>query len=272
MSCNTLAAQQKAAHEALSVSEHELQRIKQQGCFTTSRDRSIMRNPDYRALPYPQLANPIQSLEFDPNNKYTAINQAAGYMAPFIEGVTNQKIEMRPVVPGMSMADTGDLAAISGAYLESEETQKRSVYARIADSIRGAPMDDRDPMPAQQASTELGEPSERVATSEHSKYTQSAAQGVTGTLYGSSGKLPQDPLPRGKATPASFVESCKLHCKAALYDLMHYDALLPDRLAAEGCKTRIGYVLTRRGRLSYLLFTLMCLFVVFYAMWSCFSR
>ena len=267
MNCSTLAAQQRAAQEALGVSEHELQRIKQRGCFTTSQDRAIMRNPDYRALPYPALANPILSLEFDPNNKYSAINQAEGFVSPFVDGVTNQAVQVRPAVPGTSMAGTGDLAAMAGAYLDSEQTQQSDVYRRIADSIRGAPSNVSESGPTRQglSEAELHQLARDRTTAERYEPVQTAAQVTAAGLYGSANEPARDalsPPPRSKRPP--FLEACKLHCRAALYDLMHYDALLPERLTEAGCKTRLGYVATREGRGPYLLTVLVVAMLLLY--------
>jgi hypothetical protein len=276
MNCSTLAAQQKAAQEALGVSEHELQRIKQQGCFTTSQDRAIMRNPDYRALPYPALANPILSLEFDPNSKYSAINQAEGFVSPFIDGVTNQTVEVRPTVPGASMAGTGDLAAIAGAYLDSETTQQKDVYRRIADSIRGAGPRESESSPTRQGLSEaaLHQLAIEETTVERYEPIQSAAQVTAKGLYGSSGPhqaAARTDLPApGPAQQRSFLQACKHHCRAALYDLMHYDALLPQLLEAEGCRTKLGYLATREGRGPYLLTVLVTALLLLYLCWLLF--
>jgi hypothetical protein len=267
MNCSTLAAQQRAAEEALGVSEHELQRIKQKGCFTTSQDRAIMRNPDYRALPYPALANPILSLELDPNNKYSAINQAEGFISPFIDGVTNQAVQVRPTVPGTSMAGTGDLAAMAGAYLDSEQTQKNDVYRRIADSIRGAPANVSESGPTRQvrSEAELQQLEREEATAERYVPIESAAQVTATGLYGSSNDPARGVLsPPTRSKRPSFLQACKLHCRAALYDLMHYDVLLPERLAEAGFQTRLGYVATREGRGPYLLTVLVAAMLLLY--------
>lgn len=284
MKCSTLAAQQKAAQEALGVSEHELQRIKQQGCFTTSQDRAIMRNPDYRALPYPALANPILSLEFDPNNKYSAINQAEGFVSPFIDGVTNQVVQARPTVPGMSMAGTGDLAAIAGAYLDSEKAQTSSVYARIADSIRGAGARESESSPTRQGLSEaaLHQLAVDETTAERYEPIVSAGQVTAAGLYGSSGQQPgaeelrampqQAVQPRAPPSGLTFPQACARHCRGMLYDLMHIDALKQDQLAAHGCTTRVGYVVARDGRLPYLLSTLLAVLLVLYVSWLLLKR
>lgn len=276
MNCNILAGEQKAASDALSVSEYELQRIKQQGCFTSSQDRAIMRNPDYRALPYPQLANPILSLEFDPNSKYSAINQAEGFVSPFVDTVTNQVVQARPTVPGSSMAGTGDLAAIAGAYLESApplQASSSSVYARIADSIRGAPPRESESSQTRQglSEAELHQLVEEETTAARYEPVQSAAQVTVGTLYGGAAgpaagsagsSVPRPLLPE---SAPGFLAKCQLHCKGLLYDLMHYDKLSPELLAEEACSSKMGYALTRQGRLPYLLTTLLIFLCVFYA-------
>lgn len=252
MHCSTAAGQQRAAQEALSVSEHELQRIKQQGCFTTAQDRAIMRNPDYRALPYPALANPILALEYDTNNRYTAINQAEGFTSPFVDGVTNQAVQVRPAVPGLSMAGTGDLAAISGALLGSDEDDKQQIYRRIADSIRGAPPKASEESPTRQGASEaaLRELAVRASLEAQRQPLADAAEVTAQAIYGASAApAPQPPT-------GGLLDQCKLQCRAALYDFMHYDAIRPEQLEDAGCRTRFGYVVTREGRLPYLLLTL----------------
>ena len=254
MNCSSAAAQQRAAQEALSVSEYELQRIKQQGCFTSAQDRAIMRNPDYRALPYPALANPILSLEFDTNNKYTAINQAEGFTSPFIDGITNQRVEVRPTVPGLSMAGTGDLAAIAGAFLNSEKDEKAVIYSKIADSIRGAPTKISEESPTRQGIDEVA--LRRLAIEESStaqlQPITNASQITARSLYGDA-QVPQQPA-REAAINSDFFTRCKTQCRAALYDIMHYDAIAGEQLEAAKCQSRFGYITTREGRLPYLLF------------------
>jgi hypothetical protein len=257
MHCSTAAGQQRAAQDALSVSEHELQRIKQQGCFTTAQDRAIMRNPDYRALPYHALANPILALEFDTNNKYTAINQAEGFTSPFVDGVTNQVVQVRPTVPGLSMAGTGDLAAISGALLSSDEDDKRQIYRRIADSIRGAPPKVSEESPTRQGASEaaLKEMAVRESLAAQMQPITDAADVTAQAIYGQRAPDLQK---------SGLLEQCKQRCRAALYDLMHYDSILEEQLHEAKCSSRLGYALTREGRLPYLLLVLTGFFLFLY--------
>jgi len=253
MHCDAAAGEQIAAREALSISEHELQRIKQKGCFTTAQDRAIMRNPDYRALPYPALSNPILSLEFDTNNKYTAINQAEGFTSPFIDGITNQRVEVSPTVPGLSMAGTGDLAAIAGTLLGSDKEQKTAIYSRIANSIRGAPAKFSEESQTRQGADEMAL---RQLAMEESSVAQlqpisSASQITAKGLYGES--QPQSQASTALAQSSDFFERCKLQCRAALYDVMHFDEIAQGQLDAARCRSRLGYIATREGRLPYLL-------------------
>lgn len=241
MNCSVAAGEQRAAQQALSVSEQQLQRIKQQGCFTTSQDQAIMRNPDYRALPYPALANPLLALEYDPNNKYTAINQAEGFISPFVDQVTNQVVQARPTVPGLSMAGTGDLAAIAGAYLEEEPVQKARVYQRIADSIRGGPARATESSQTRQGLDEAALHAAEVLRAEAAQMAPltNASQVTAKMLYGAG-------------QPLDFYAECKAHCRAALYDLMHYDAISEAQLREASCGSKLGYVAARGGRLPYL--------------------
>lgn len=263
MNCSTAAGQQKAAQEALGVSENELQRIKQQGCFTTAQDRAVMRNPDYRALPYPALANPILSLEYDTNNKYTAINQAEGFTSPFIDGVTNQRVQVTPTVPGLSMAGTGDLAAIAGAFLSSDQEDKAAIYARIADSIRGAPAKTSEASPTRQAVDEVAL---RQLAAEESSVAQlqpisSISQVTAQKIYGGA---PAKTSTAEATDHQDFFKRCKTQCRAALYDAMHYDAIVQDQLEGAKCRSRLGYIVTREGRLPYLLFVMTMLLLAAY--------
>jgi hypothetical protein len=269
MNCSIAAGEQQAAKQALSVSEQELQRIKQMGCFTTQRDRAIMRNPDYRALPYPALSNPILSLEYDPNNKYTAAAQAEGFTSPFVDAVTNQRVQARPTVPGMSMAGTGDLAAIAGAYLEPEEEQKSRIYRRIADSIRGAPAKVSEESQTRQGVDEasLRELAMRQAQLAEMQPLTGASQVTAQMLYGGS-----QTGGAADAADADFFSRCKLHCRAALYDLMHLDGIVEQQLREEGFRHRVGFVTMRDGRLPYLLFVLSMLFLVMYVLGLMMSR
>ena len=241
MHCSTAAAQQRAAQEALSVTEQELQRIKQQGCFTTAQDRAIMRNPDYRALPYPALANPILALEFDTNNKYTAINQAEGFTSPFVDGVTNQVVQARP------------------ALLNSDEDDKQQIYRRIANSIRGAPPKVSEESPTRQGASEaaLKEMAVQESLAAQLRPITDAADVSAQAIYGQS-------APDSQKRSGSLIEQCKQQCRAALYDIMHYDAILKEQLEEAKCKTRLGYVLSRDGRMPYLLLALTAFFLLLY--------
>ena len=223
-----------------------------------------MRNPDYRALPYPALANPILSLEFDTNNKYTAINQAEGFTSPFIDGITNQRVEVRPTVPGMSMAGTGDLAAIAGAFLGSDKDEKTAIYSRIANSIRGAPAKISEESQTRQGADEMAL---RQLAIEESAVAQlqpiaSASQITSKGLYGDA-QMPSQVATTATQSP-DFFERCKLQCRAALYDIMHYEEILQEQLEAARCRSRLGYITTREGRLPYLLLVATAMLLVLY--------
>lgn len=246
MQCNVAAGQQKAADMALSVSEQQLQRIKQQGCATTQQDRSLMRLPDLRALRYPSLSDPIPELEYSLNNKYTSAAQSDGYVHPFVDEPTSQTVQPRPTVPGTTMSGVGDLAAIAGAFLGSEEDEKLSIYRRIADGIRGGPARTGESQPTRQGFVQdyLAEQDRQTTSANLPVFSE--AQVTRQMLYGDGGAKAQ--ARRG------FPMKCRQHCRGALYDLMHYDAISPQMLQAEGCDSKLGYLATRGGRLPYLLF------------------
>jgi len=261
MQCNIAAGQQKAAEMALSISERELQRIKQQGCTTTQQDRSIMRQPDYRALRYPQLSDPIVALEYDTNNKYTAAAQSDGFVHPFVDEPTSQVVQPRPTVPGTTMSGVGDLAAIAGAYLGNEQDEKLSIYQRIADGIRGRPARTSESQPTRQGFVQDLAAEQHGRTVPSNLPVFSEAQVTREMLYGDAGPAATRKLRRG------FAEKCRGHCRATLYDLMHYEAITPHMIRSEGCTSKLGFISTRDGRLPYLLFiaTLFAL-VIFVAM------
>jgi hypothetical protein len=230
--------------QALSVSENALQRIKQQGCGNTSqRDSQVMRAANYRALRYPQLSDPIVELEFDVNNRYSAVNASLGFVHPFVDEVTAQDVIARPTVPGMSMAGVGDLAAISGTMF-SEEPDGR-LYQRIADGIRGGPLKVSESSPTRQ---DLAD-ERSVAALEPRNIPNgpiTTPQQVTAQLLYGEG--------RGKETEMGFPERCRMHAKGALYDMLHYGDIQDEQLRAAGCESRPWYVASRGGRLPYVLF------------------
>ena len=254
MQCSVAAGQQKAAEQALSISERELQRIKQQGCGTTRQDRSIMRLPDLRALPYPALADPILALEYDPNNKFTAVNQSQGFTQPFVDAVTAQDVVVRPTVPGSSMAGVGDLAAISGALLDQEDTVKENVYNRIATSIRGAPLKVSESSQTRQGQDEAAarELATALSAAELLVPIANESQVTAELLYGAGKQQEQQP----------FLQACRDHCRGALYDAMHFDSL-----AGETTCLKLRHIACRDGRLPHLLFviTLLCALAYFLA-------
>ena len=259
MQCNVAAGQQKAADMALAVSERELQRVKLQGCATTQQDRNIMRLPDLRALRYPQLADPLPALEFDVNNRYSAASQSDGFVHPFVDEPTAQAIKPRPTVPGTTMSGVGDLAAISGAFLETEDDQQLSIYRRIADGIRGGPARTSESQPTRQGFVQDFAAEQLGQTSPENLPIFSEAQVTRQMLYGdaSKGSSAQAQVRRG------FPDKCRHHCRATLYDVMHYEAITSEMLENEGCSSKLVYITTRRGRLPYLLFMATLLVLAF---------
>jgi len=243
MPCNIAAGEQLAAKHALSVSEKQLQLVKQQGCTTTQQDRSIMRLPDLRALPYPAFSDPIVELEFDTNNKYTAANQSEGFVHPFIDDVTAQDVVARPTVPSTGMAGTGDLAAIAGSMF-AEEPDSR-LYQLIADGIRGGPLRVSESSPTRSAPTQQAELEPHFSPNSPISTPQQVSARL---LYGS-----------GHSVHQPFLDRCRGHLRGTLYDAMHYDAITPEMLRTAGCRHRLTYLATRGGRLPYLLFLLTAL-------------
>ena len=266
MQCNVAAGQQKAADMALSVSERELQRVKQQGCATTQQDRNIMRAPDYRALMYPQLSDPLPALEYDINNRYTAASQSDGFVHPFVDEPTSQLVQPRPTVPGTTMSGVGDLAAIAGAYLGNEEDQKISIYQRIANGIRGGPARTSESQPTRQGFVQDYVAEQHGKTVPSNLPVFSEAQVTKQMLYGSSRDSAKSRLRRG------FVANCQNHCRGTLYDLMHYEAIMPQMMQNENCSSKLGYITMRDGRLPYLLFVLTLFVIAAYIMLNVLRR
>jgi hypothetical protein len=133
MQCSVAAGQQRAAQESLAVSEASLQRIKQQGCGTTRRDRNIMRLPNLSALPWPRSADAMPEEELDVNARYTAAAQSVGFTQPFLEDPAKDGALAR----GSALAATGDLAALSETLFAAGAPDSR-LYQRIAEDIRGS--------------------------------------------------------------------------------------------------------------------------------------
>jgi hypothetical protein len=237
MNCNVAQAEQDAAREALSVSESELQRIKQRGCSVSQRDAVIMRNPDYKALPYPILHR-AQFEEEDVNNKYLAEAQARGFVSPFVDEATNDKVEAYPAVPGLSMAGTGDLQAMASAYLASNDDDLRRIYTNLANLADTTDLSREPRRPRESLEKEIRE-----------------------DLYGSA-RTTSRPSERCPVNLRGIATRCREKARGALYDLMHFDAISPEQTTGYSCK--LAYVISREGRLPYLLFALTCLAFVAY--------
>ena len=150
MECSTRNGQAIAAADVLSVSEVDLQRIKQRGCGATKQDRSLMRLPDLKALtqPIPQSV-PIE-VSAGANNMFLgrqSVN-AEGFVPPFVnapqeEGQTpanyiqtvNTVSAGNSAVPGLEFSGTGEIAQLNKVMFGSPPV----VYKQMAASIQGEP-------------------------------------------------------------------------------------------------------------------------------------
>lgn len=206
-----------------------------------------MRQPDYRALPYAKFSNPKVELEYDVNNRYTAANQSQGYIHPFVDEVTAQSVAVRPAVPGLSMAGTGDLASIASSLFSPDSDT--GAYQRIADSIRGGPVRMSESSPTRQQLTEVTATAELQPRFVPDNPILTPQRVSTQLIYGDASRS-------GSRGASSFPERCRTHFKGALYDLMHFEDITERQLEAAQCSHRLGFVATREGRLPYLAFLL----------------
>jgi hypothetical protein len=245
MICNAARGELEAAREALSVSERELQRVKQKGCEVATRsDRRVFQVPDYRALPWPVVTGPDITLEHDANNKdlgRASIN-ATDFAEPFTGGSGSlDRVLHKPAYnsPGTDFAGSGDLIATEKASFVGSELPQPPLYQQLASSIR---MDLHGVVP----------PGSETAPA-------AMAQSQLGTTLGTLEPHVEAPRPAGRnasiyGTPYGTPFGARLSraIKGALYDCLHLDDVSDAHLSAAGCNSKVSYVTLRDGRGPYL--------------------
>lgn len=271
--CNTRNGQAMAAADALTVAERDIQRIKQRGCGTTLTDRAIMQLPDLTALAYPQPTNVPVELDTGANNKYlgrSSVN-AEGFVPPFVNTTLLPKEAPRPAslingdvgsgnsaTPGLDFAGTGDLTSLNDVTFGNPSV----LYKRIASSIQGEEV----------AST-------AVPSILEDPLTPLGRAGVVSPDYARMGKQLEQRLygaraPEREAAEASFSSRCLSSAQAALYDLLHIEAIRDRRTdmgLPNGNASLAWDVMTRDGRGPHLLFLLILGGLVGLLLWSLFA-
>jgi len=263
MECSTRNGQALAAADALTVAEADLQRIKQQGCGTTRRDRSIMQLPDLKAFTYPIPTNVPVEVASGANNKYlgrSSVN-AEGFVPPFVnapleEGstVTASNLAQRVnsvssgnnAVPGLEFAGTGDIAQLDKVMFGNPPV----LYKQIAASIQGEPV----------RSEEAAAATPRMMRDPE---TPLGRAGVVGIDEVESAKQLQQRLYGASKTPVAdtFASRCKAAVLGVLYDLLHYEEAAKAYGGGGGSFGAVQSLCTRDGRSPYLLFVFIALFL-----------
>lgn len=273
MECNVRNSEALASAETLTVSEVDLQRIKQQGCGTSRRDRNIMRLPDLKAFTYPLPTNVPVEITSGSNNKYMgrqSVN-AEGFVPPFVN--QPQESEMEPqsasymneqeklatrgssAVPALAFAGTGEIAQLNDVTFGSPPV----LYKQIASSIIGEPV---------QSISTANDGSGTIRDTE----TPLGPAGVVGMNEMQNARELQRKL-YGSATLQndSFLERCKRSAMGFLYDLLHFDQA---RAIYGGGDSRdishlqvLSSMANRDGRGVYLIFILvsvmLCVLLLF---------
>lgn len=273
MKCSTRNGQAIAAAEALTVSEAALQRMKQQGCGTTThQDRSLMQLPDLKAFTYPSPTNvPVEVSA--PNNMYMgrASVQAEGFVPPFANEApeTGQTPSPTPVsfsqqvtsartgsraVPGLDFAGTGDIAQLDEIMLGNPPV----MYKQIAASIRGEELPSKEANSVPKVLQDPQAPPGRADVLSFDAAEEGRA--LERRLYG-GGRSRE----RGDDAP-SFWQSCSTACRGFLYDLLHLRAVQKVYGAAGGANA-LCVATTRDGRTPYLVFVALLLALAAVLFW-----
>ena len=260
MECSVRNGEANASAEALTVSEGELQRIKQHGCGTSLRDRNIMRLPDLKAFTYPLPTNVPVEITSGSNNKYMgrqSVN-AEGFVPPFVNQpqesgeepqsasymTEQEKLSTRgsSAVPALAFAGTGEIAQLNEVTFGSPPV----LYKQIASSIIGEPVQSLATAGAVSGTIrEVETPLGRAGVVGMNEMQN--ARDLQRKLYGS---------PNSQID--SFPERCKRAAQGFLYDLLHFD----EAGATYGCGASRGVsqlqlftsIASRDGRGVYLIF------------------
>ena len=138
MACSVQQGKAIAAAEALSVSELELQRIKQEGCRPFGAcSREKMRLPNLRAYAYPANSNAPQEVSLEDRANAGEDVNSQGFARPFVSEVAGGNAEKTGQygVPGLDFAGSGDLQALNDVTFQASPSS--SSYESIANRIRG---------------------------------------------------------------------------------------------------------------------------------------
>lgn len=256
MECSVRNGEVLASAEALTVSEQDLQRIKQQGCGTSLRDRNIMRLPDLKAFTYPSPTNVPVEVTSGSNNKYMgreSVN-AEGFVPPFVNQQQDSASEVSSAyareqenlatrgssaVPALAFAGTGEIGQLNEITFGSPPV----LYKQIASSIIGEPVQNlpatgsgivRDP------ETPLGRAG-IVGIDEMQN-----ARELQQKLYGSS-----------DVSQNTFLNKCIKSIKGFLYDILHFDEaknIYGQQNADESGLSIVFKMANRDGRLPHIMF------------------
>lgn len=165
-----------AASQLLSVSQHQLSRIKDRGCrHTTDSDRRVMRAPNYKALGHPGLSNATREIDLDVNDMTTGISTGADFTQPF----SDKEGESSRHRPGFEMAGEGSLHSMQAVTFNK-------THRDIADDILGRrspqvfPEETAGPPPHYYGAAAAPLRSGEV---ENKDFTQRCIQACRGALY-----------------------------------------------------------------------------------------
>lgn len=267
MDCGSRNGQALAAADALSVSEAELQRIKQQGCGVTRSDRNVMRMPDLKALMYPVPTNAPVDVSGH-NNMFLGRSSvhAEGFTPPFVNDALDDGGATAPTpisfaqrapagssaVPGLDFAGTGMVAQLDDVMLGNPQV----FYKQIAASISGQPLPTSLPtVDAREAPVTL------EAASADAPLTLEAvgAEAQERSLYGS-----------GNGND-SFWKRCDTACRGFLYDILHLSEVRKV-YGASGNVDALRIATTRDSRLPYLVFIMLLVALAVAVLWLLSSR
>ena len=267
---------QKAAQQILSISEKELQRIRQRGTsVATEGDRSLLRAPDYKAMPWPLASAPGNSVAGNPNDKYgdrSSIN-AEGFLAPYAGQEASHRASFS--APELGFSATGDLAQVDAVSFAShsphgERSFQELVSEMVATGTVGGSQEksfmevsaySNAALPGQGAAGRLGTPLDGSLPSKRQELLEAELFEDLGDdrdfVYGAENKKQAD-----------LRERLRLACLGALYDVCHFADITPELLQAEGCSSRAGYILTRQQRAQSLFLVFLVVVLISLLLWK----
>jgi len=277
MECSVRNGEALASADALTVSEVDLQRIKQQGCGTSLRDRNIMRLPDLKAFTYPLPTNVPVETTSGSNNKYMgrqSVN-AEGFVPPFVNQPQEsggepqsaaylneqEKLATRgsSAVPALAFAGTGEISQLNEVTFGSPPV----LYKQIASSIVGEPV--------RGLSTDSG-----GAATVRDPETPLGRAGVVGINEMQNARELQRRLYGDSADGVnSFFDRCKRAIRGILYDIVHFDefkATYGSGNMQSPSQTQVLFSLANHdGRCVYLIFVLVSIALFLLLLYILFS-